>query len=174
MTRNIQLADMLIKDNFTRDEWVIFSVWSTSWISRFFSCSHFPSNRKQSIMSKRARERGVEEGPAIAKRKSTCLVSKGLNANQSPTLDSDTSCSPGNCRLGWNSDLSKRWEIGARQRRKLIVEFSCVTQRGQSVSKYRQIGAGDKTACMYWDTSAWSTESNYSEKVEPSQSSVLR
>ena len=81
---------------------------------------------------------------------------------------------PRESQIGLEFRSLKRWEIGARQHRKLIVEFSSVTQRKQSVSKYREIGAGDKTPCMYSDTSAWLTESTYTENVGSSQPSDLQ
>ena len=43
-----------------------------------FSRSHFLSNRKQSTMSRRAQKRGTEEGPAVARPRSVCLVSRNL------------------------------------------------------------------------------------------------
>ena len=58
---NNQLADMFTKGRFTRDEWNnllrLFNIMNFS----MFSCSHFPSNRKQSTRSNRAQERGTEE-----------------------------------------------------------------------------------------------------------------
>ena len=41
-----------------------------------FSCSHFLSNRKQSVMSKRARESASKEGSAVTKPRPMNLVSR--------------------------------------------------------------------------------------------------
>ena len=65
-TKN-QLAEMLTQGSFTRDEWDhllrLLNITNFS----MFSCSRFLSNRKQSIMSKRAQESKTEEGLAVAK-----------------------------------------------------------------------------------------------------------
>ena len=72
-TKN-QLADMLTKVSFTRDEWNhllrLFNIMNFS----TFSCSHFLSNMKQSTMSKRAQERKIEEEPVVLKSRPACLV----------------------------------------------------------------------------------------------------
>ena len=59
-TKN-QLADMLTKRNFTRDEWEHLLRLMNIMNFSMFSCSHFP-NRKQSVMSKRAQESTPKEG----------------------------------------------------------------------------------------------------------------
>ena len=66
-TKN-QLADIVTKKSFSRDEWNhllrLFDIMSFS----MFSCSHFLlSNTKQSAMSRRAREGTSKEGSAVAK-----------------------------------------------------------------------------------------------------------
>ena len=43
-----------------------------------FSCSHFLSNRKQSVMSKRAQESTAKEGSAVVKPRPMSLVSRNL------------------------------------------------------------------------------------------------
>ena len=90
-TKN-QLADMLTTGIFTRDEWShvlrLFHITNFS----MFSCSHFPWNIKQSTISKRAQERGTEEGPAVGKPRSACLVSGNLlSARQTSSSDSGAS-----------------------------------------------------------------------------------
>ena len=64
-TKN-QLADMLIKSNFTRDEWSnllhLFHITSNTTFTR----SHFfLSNRKQAVMSKRAQESCSSDSPTV-------------------------------------------------------------------------------------------------------------
>ena len=54
-TRN-QLEDMLTKGSFTRDEWDHLLRLLNIMNSSMFSCSHFLSNRKKIVMSKRAQE----------------------------------------------------------------------------------------------------------------------
>ena len=75
-TKN-QLADMLTKGNFTRDEWDhllrLLNIMNLS----MFSCSHF-FNRKQSVMSKRAQESTPKEGSAVAKPRPMNSVSRNL------------------------------------------------------------------------------------------------
>ena len=98
-TKN-QLADLLTKGNFTRDEWNhplrLFNIMTFS----VFSCSHFPSNRECSIMSKNAQERGTKEEPAVAKPRPACLLSRNpLSARQTSSLDSGASYVPGKQEL---------------------------------------------------------------------------
>ena len=45
----------------------IFFIYWITWIFRVFSCSHLLSNRKQSVMSRRAQESTPKEGSAVAK-----------------------------------------------------------------------------------------------------------
>ena len=54
-TKN-NLTDLLTKDNFTVMNGTTFSVCSTSWACKMFSCSHFKSIIKSKIMSKRQQE----------------------------------------------------------------------------------------------------------------------
>ena len=79
---------------------VIFFVCWTSCISRCFSCGHFLSNRKQSVMSKRAQESTSKEGSAVAKPRPMNLVSRNLlSAKKTPPQDSSASNSPVNQEL---------------------------------------------------------------------------
>ena len=75
-------------------------------MSRCLSCSHFLSNRKQGVMSKRARESTAKEGSAVAKLRPMSLVSRNLlSAKRTPPQDSSASNSPGNQELD-QSDVS--------------------------------------------------------------------
>ena len=82
-TKN-QLADMVIKGNFTRDDrnhfLRLFNIMNFS----MFSCGHSPSIKKPNTMSKRAQERRTGEEPVVAKSKPASLVSRNLSAKQSP------------------------------------------------------------------------------------------
>ena len=74
-----QLADMFTKGIFTRGEWDhllrLLNIMNLS----MFSCSHVLSNRKQSIMSKRAQESASKKGSAVANKiRPMCLVSRNL------------------------------------------------------------------------------------------------
>ena len=70
-----QLADLLTKGSFTRDEWCnllrLFNIMNFS----LFSRSHFRSVEKATTMSKRIQERKKEGEPAVAKPRSVCWVS---------------------------------------------------------------------------------------------------
>ena len=96
-TKN-QLADMLTKGSFTRDEWNhllrLFNIMNFL----MFSCSHFLSTKKPNTV--------------VAKPRPVSLRSRSLSANQSPMLDSGASYSPRKCRLGWNSDLTSTEKSG--------------------------------------------------------------
>ena len=75
-----------------------------------FSCIHFLSNRKQSTMSKRAQYRKGRRRACGGKIKAVYIIQ------------------PGELQIGLEFWSHKRWEIGARQSRKLIAEFSSVAQ----------------------------------------------
>ena len=108
-TKN-QLADLLTKGNFTRDEWNdllrLFYIMSFS----VFSCSHIKSINKSKIMSKRSmQERKPGEERVVAKSKPmVSLVSK--NANRSPMQDSSVCSSSGS--FGMQSQSSDRSGTG--------------------------------------------------------------
>ena len=78
-TKN-QLADMLTKGSFTRDEWNHLRFLNVINFS-MFSCSHvFLANRKQSAMSKRGQEGTSGEATAMAKPRPLNLVSHNLSS----------------------------------------------------------------------------------------------
>ena len=91
---------MLTKGGFTRDEWNhllhLLNIMNFS----MFSCSLFLSNRKQSTMSKIIQGRKTGEEPAVAKPRSTCLISRNLfNQKYTSSLVSDASDVPGDPQL---------------------------------------------------------------------------
>ena len=102
-TKN-QQTDMLFKDNFTREEWNHLLRLLNIMIFSMSSCNHILSIFKPNTMSKRTQERRTGEEPVVAKSRPVSLISRSLSANQSPMLDSGTSCSPGDYRFGWSSD----------------------------------------------------------------------
>ena len=96
LTRKTQLADMLTKGSFARDEWDhllrLLNILNFS----MFSCTH----RKQSVMSKRAQESTSEEGSAVLKPRPMNLVSRNrLSEMKTPPQDSSASNSPVNQEL---------------------------------------------------------------------------
>ena len=100
-TKKKQLADMLIKGDFTRDEWSRF-LRLLNFIMNFslLSRSHFRSIEKASTMSKRAPGRRTEGEPVVAKSKQVSLEKKKVS------LDSGASYSRVNQGLGRNSVLT--------------------------------------------------------------------
>ena len=101
-TKN-QLADMLTKGSFIRDEWNHLLRLSNIMNFSMFSCSLFLSIEKADTMSKRTQERMTEEEPLVAKSRPACLVSRNLSAKQSPCMDSGASYSVENEELDQNS-----------------------------------------------------------------------
>ena len=86
-TKN-QLADILTKGSFTRDEWdhrlklLNIMNFSTS------SCSHLLLNGKHSVMSKRGQDRTSKECPAVAKQRPMSLVARSLlSSKKDPPAD---------------------------------------------------------------------------------------
>ena len=95
-----QLADMLTKGNFTRDEWNHLIRLLNIMNSSMFSCSHFLSNRKQSVMSKRGQESMAKEASAVVKPRPMNLVSRNLlSTKKTLAQDSSASNSAGNQEL---------------------------------------------------------------------------
>ena len=92
-----QLADMFTKESFTRYEWDhLFRLLNIMNFS-MSSCSHYLSNRKQSVVSKGTQESISEEASAVAKPRPMNLVSRNLlSAKKNPPQDSSDSNSPGN------------------------------------------------------------------------------
>ena len=143
---------------------VIFFVCSTSWISRCFRTSKSETSCRREL---RREESGEER--VLAKSRSVRLNSSSLSANQSPILDSDTSHSPGNCRLGWNSDLTSS-EKSRRDRSENPASSSQVWHRDDNpFSRFREIDTRDESAFKYRETGTWSTESSDGDKVEKTQ-----
>ena len=97
LTLKNQLADMLTTCSFTRDGWDHILRLLNIMNSSMFSCSHFLSNRKQSVMSKRVQESTLKEGSAVAKQRPMNLVSKNLlSAKKDPPRDLSDPNSLGN------------------------------------------------------------------------------
>ena len=125
-----QLADILTKRKFTRDEWNhllrFFNVTNFS----MFSCSHFLANRKQSTMSKSAQEMKIEEEPAQAKPRSARLVSwKLLRAKANLFVRFGSFRRPGESRVGSKCCVREHRETCARQGPGPSNEFSSVAKR---------------------------------------------
>ena len=80
---------MLIKGNFTLDEWNnhvrLFNIMN---FSMFFLQLFSFNYKKPNSMSKTAQERRTGEEPVVAKSKPVNLISRSLSANQSPMLES--------------------------------------------------------------------------------------
>ena len=80
--------------------------------SSMFSHSRFRSIEKANTMSKRIQERKTGEEPAVAKPRSTCLMSRNLlNEKQLSSLGSDASSVPENAQLDSESVLGGTREL---------------------------------------------------------------
>ena len=91
---------MLTKGSFTRDARDHLTRLLNFMNFSIFSCSHFLSNRKQSVMFKRAQESTSKEGSAVAKPRPMKLVSRNLlSAKRNPPQDVSDSNSPENEEL---------------------------------------------------------------------------
>ena len=95
-----QLADLLAKRSFTRDEWCnLLRLFNIMNFSMFFRC-HLRSHEKASTMSKRIQERKTGEEVAVAKPMSICLISRNLSRQKQPSsFGSDASNVPVNPQL---------------------------------------------------------------------------
>ena len=116
---------MLTKCSFTRDGWEHILRLLNIMNSSMFSCSHFLSNRKQSVMSKRVQESTLKEGSAVAKQRPMNLVSKNLlSAKKDPPRDLGDPNSLGNQDFGSELCFSSRKEIAAQHEPEPNTVFS--------------------------------------------------
>ena len=107
-----QLAYMLTKGVFTCDQRShLLRMFNHEFLDVFLQPFSF-NFKRPNTMSRRAQERRTGEELVVAKRRQVSLISRSLSANQSPKLGSGTSCSQGNCRFGWNSDLTSTEKSG--------------------------------------------------------------
>ena len=137
-TKN-QLADMLTKGSFTRDEWDhllrLVNIMNIS----VFSCSHFLSN----CMSKRAQGSKTEEGPAEAKPRPMSLVSRNLlsakqttgkpvrDSSQDPTTHSQEWQQDDNPLRGAWRFCVEWWVLRVQEGQGNRCEVSITSLRGQ-------------------------------------------
>ena len=134
-TKN-QLADMLTKESFTRDEWNrllrLFNIVSFS----MFSCSHwcnFLSDPigKHSAMSERGQEATSSEGSPMAKPKPVNLVLRSLwSAMENPPQDLGYPVNPGNVDEGQGDQTSARRLVRTTQ--SPDIECSQVRRQGNA------------------------------------------
>ena len=111
----------------------IFFVCSTSWILDV-SCSHFLSNRKQSVMSKRVQESTAKEGSVVAKPRPMSLVSRNLlSAKKIPPKDWSASNSQGNQELDQHFVTSSAKKL-VRNNNQDPTEYSQDRRQDDSVS----------------------------------------
>ena len=128
-----QLADMLTKGTFTRDELDhllrLLNIMNFS----MFSCSHFLYNREQSVMSKRAQESTAKEGSAVAKPRPMNLVSKNLRSmKKDPPQGSSAANSPGKQKL----DQSCVSSSGRKLTRNVNQNQQFILKRGSNMTLY--------------------------------------
>ena len=135
--------------------WVELFVRSKSWISRCF-CSEFPWKTEHHVEE----SSGKKDGRRVCGGKSNpaSLRSRSLSANQSPTLDSGTSYSPGNYRLGWNSDFTGA-ERSVRDRVENSRSRSRVWHKGENPFPSTQ--KSDKQEIKLCETGVRRTETAY-------------
>ena len=92
---------------------IIFFVCLTSWISRcFLAAILFQWKIRAPCRREPCKKEKTGEEPVVVKSRPVSLISRRLRTNQSPMLDSGTSYSTGNCRLGWNSELASTEKSG--------------------------------------------------------------
>ena len=89
-------------------------------------------------------------------------------------LESGTPYSPGNCRLGWNSDLTSTEKSG-RDRNDNAASSSQVLHRDDNpFSRYREIAASGESALKYRETGARSSEPTHRGEIDTPVSRNLK
>ena len=128
LTPKTQLADILTKGNFTRDEW--------NYLLCFFDISHFSSIKCSEVMSKWTREDAGEERVTAKSRPMMSLIARAPSA-----LSSTASESLGETRHDSQLPLSSWNEQRLRTER--LVEDACS-------SRYSEWNADEKWSSQEW------------------------
>ena len=110
-TKN-QLAVMLTKGNFTRDEW--------NHLLCLFNISHFSSTVCSEVMSKRKQKESGEERVTAKSRPMMNLVSRCSERTTPSALSSTASESPGKTRHESQTPLSPQTEMDDRTGRPVV------------------------------------------------------
>ena len=134
-TKN-QLADILTKGNFTRDEW--------NHILCLFYISHFSSSDCSEVMSKRTQKDSGEERVTAKSKPMMNLVSRCSDERTPDMLPSTASKSPGKTRHESQFPLSPQTEQQFRTVRPVVYAFS---------SRYSEWNV-DKT----WSSQEWKSD----------------
>ena len=120
-TKN-QLADILAKGNFTRDEW--------NHHLCLFNISHFSSTDCSELMSKRTQKKDSGEERVIAKSKPMMNLVSRCSERTPDVLPSTASESPGKTRHESQSPLSPQTEQHYRTGTPVVYACSSSTQNG--------------------------------------------
>ena len=135
MGTNNQLADMLTKGNFTRDEW--------NHLLCLFNISHFSSINNLEVMSRRTQKYSGEQGVTAKSKPMTNLVSR-CSGRTSAALPSTASESPGKTRHESQFPLSPQTEQHCRTEGPVVYAYS---------SSYSEWNV-DKT----WSSQEWKSD----------------
>ena len=144
-----QLADILTKGNFTRDEW--------NHLLNLFNISHFNSTVCSEAMAKRVQQDSGEERVTAKSRPMMSLV-----ARASSTLSSSASESPGKKSYGNQSPWSAKAEKEDRTKQP-FVDSDPRTASGHHQKQF--IDSSDSARYSKWeDDKAWSSQECKADK----------
>ena len=152
---------------------VLFFVCSTSWISRCFRAVIISKQKSWTSCRRELRREGQEKN-LCWRNQDQWVWYQAVWARINLPCWIRIHHTVWKLQIGLEFWPHKHWEIRTRQKRKLSVKFSSVTQRWQSFSKYREIGTIGESAFKYRKTGTWSTESTNGDTVESPQSRDLQ
>ena len=140
-TKN-QLADMLTKGNFTRDEW--------SHLLCLFNISHFSSTDCSEVISKRTQEESGEERVTAKSRPMVTLIARAPS-----TLSSSASESPGKRSYESQSPLS----FQAEKYDRTVKPVVCCDTSHEHRHHHRFVDCTHSASYPEWDADeAWSSQ----------------
>ena len=160
-----QRADMLAKGSCTRDEWDHLLPLLKNMNFSMPSC-HFLSNRRQSVMSKRAQERTSKEGSAVAKPRPMNLVSRNLPERKENSLRKIRVLRTAReSRVGSELCFIERQETGAKQQTQQCIPKSGAKMTLNLLATGNWGGVVNLRVSEHQETGARWWQSNRKDKV---------
>ena len=154
-TKN-QLADMLTKGNFTRDEW--------NHLLCLFNISHFSSAECSEVMSKRTQKESGEERVTAKSRPMMSLIARSIERPPS-ALSSTASESPGKTRQESQSPLSAQAEMYDRTGKPVVCRDTS-HERHRLVEKAHSSSYSEWNIDKTWSSQEWKSDELMDDRTE--------
>ena len=154
-TKN-QLADMLTKGNFTRDEW--------NHLLCLFNISHFSSAECSEVMSKRTQKESGEERVTAKSRTMMSLIAR--SSERAPSaLSSIASESPGKTRQESQSPLSAQAKMYDRTVKPVVCRDTS-HERHRLVEKAHSSSYSEWNIDKTWSSQEWKSDELMDDRTQ--------